>query len=214
MIPEERRAPRSTGPGWLATAGGALLLIALGFGVGIVAGTAYQEPELVVDHLAGRTTEVVLDGETELAGGPDVAAPAPEGAEPPPAALGSGGLDEVPAVELPGTAPEAEVEAEEAASGGVTAAAPKAPARRAARAAPANGESFSIQVGAFSSEKAARQLASELGKRGFTAYLIDDGKGARFKVRVGPLESRNEAEAVSMRLKTEEQLPTWIQANG
>ncbi|MGH7287898.1 MAG: hypothetical protein ACREI8_07755, partial [Myxococcota bacterium] len=88
---------RAAGPGWLATAGGALFLIALGFSVGIVAGTAYEEPELVADHLTGRTTEVVLE-ESSLAApsdaAPDVAAPVPN--EPLAAPLGEGALDEVP----------------------------------------------------------------------------------------------------------------------
>jgi cell division septation protein DedD len=94
-----------------------------------------------------------------------------------------------------------------------------APERRAAAApAPAaktaRSEGFSIQVGAFSSEKAARQLADELGRQGYTAYLMDEGHGARWKVRVGPLGTRSEAEAISAKLKREQRLPTWIQANG
>jgi len=91
-----------------------------------------------------------------------------------------------------------------------------APARAAARPAAqrAAAGSFSIQVGAFSSEKAARQLAGELGKHGYAAYLMDEGHGARWKVRVGPIRTRSEAEAVSAKLKREQRLPTWIQTNG
>ena len=51
---------KNAGPGWLATIGGALLLIVAGFGVGLVAGAASEEPALVVDHLAGKTTKVPL----------------------------------------------------------------------------------------------------------------------------------------------------------
>ena len=36
------------------------MLVAVGFGVGLVAGTAYEEPELVAQHLAGQTTDVAL----------------------------------------------------------------------------------------------------------------------------------------------------------
>jgi cell division septation protein DedD len=205
MNMEERRAPRTSNSGWLATAGGALLLIALGFGVGIVAGTAYQEPELVADHLAGRTTEVVLDEEA-LPGAPDVAAAAPvsdpdEGAS---AALGEGVLDDAPEAELaPSVSLPSQVRA---------AAAPRvAPV---AATVPAAAGGFSIQVGAFTSEGAARQLAGELGKHGYRTYLIDEGDGARWKVRVGPLRTKGEAEAVSARLKTEQRLPTWIRADG
>jgi len=200
--PERRVRERAAGPGWLATAGGALFLIALGFSVGIVAGTAYEEPELVAEHLAGRTTEVVLE-ESSLAApsdaAPDVAAPAPN--EPLAAPLGEGALDEVPeaTAAAPPPAPAA-VQAE------------RAPAKAPAAQLVAAG-SFSIQVGAFGSERAARDLAGELGKRGYTAYLMDEGEGARFKVRVGPIGSRSEAEQISARLKREQRLPTWIMAS-
>jgi cell division septation protein DedD len=214
MGAEERRLPRSSGPGWLATAGGALLLIALGFGVGIVAGTAYQEPDLLADHLAGRTTEVALGPEEGPARAPDVAAPAPATAHEPVAALGQGALAESPEAELAAAPPAS-------AAAAVPAGAPKTPERPApaARSKPSAAKSpaagsFSVQVGAFSSEKAARQLAGELGKQGYTAYLMDEGNGARWKVRVGPIGSRSEAEAVSKRLKTQQRLPTWIQTNG
>jgi DedD protein len=58
-VTNDKEAKRA-GPGWIATLAGALLLIVAGFGVGLVAGAAYEEPELVVDHLAGKTTEVPL----------------------------------------------------------------------------------------------------------------------------------------------------------
>jgi len=240
MMDRRRKGSSSTtgssGPGWLATAGGALLLIALGFGVGIVAGTAYQEPELVVDHLAGRSTEVVLEdvgiaGSTELSV-PDVAAPAPDRVP----ALGAGALAQ--RATAPAAAPTPERETAPAAKPSAAAPTPArsrgeavssapapvkpraevaaAPPTRApaVTAAPARSEGFSIQVGAFSSEKAARQLASELGRSGYAAYLADEGGGARWKVRVGPLATRREAEAISAKLKREQRLPTWIQANG
>src|SRR5262245_31518377 len=94
MTNEERKRSRSTGSsGWLATLGGAALLVAVGFGVGLVAGTAYEEPALVADHLAGNTTEVALGpAEPEAAAGEDVAA-APPSAEP--------GLDAAPAAPTP-----------------------------------------------------------------------------------------------------------------
>jgi len=54
------QAAKRSGPGWIATIAGALLLVVLGFGVGLVAGAAYEEPALVADHLAGNTTDVPL----------------------------------------------------------------------------------------------------------------------------------------------------------
>jgi DedD protein len=55
----EREAKR-VGPGWIATIAGAALLIVAGFGVGLLAGAAYEEPALVVEHLSGETTELPL----------------------------------------------------------------------------------------------------------------------------------------------------------
>lgn len=54
------RQRNGSGPSWLATLAGALLLIVAGFSIGLVAGAAYEEPSLLVDHLAGETTEVPL----------------------------------------------------------------------------------------------------------------------------------------------------------
>jgi DedD protein len=199
MTREERNKPQSRkGNGWLATLGGALVLIAVGFGVGLVAGTAYEEPELVAQHLAGRTTDVPLDAaempadlappEGDVAAAPPpAAAPLPE-----PAPLGAGALDEVRLA--PPAAP--------------------APAVAAVRPPAAGEPGFAIQVGAFGSEDTASQLADELGKRGFHSYVAEEGDGARFKVRVGPLASRGEAERVSKRLQAEHRLPTWILAAG
>ena len=56
---------KKAGPGWIATIAGALLLIVVGFGVGLVAGAAYEEPGLVADHLTGKTTEVPLPATAE-----------------------------------------------------------------------------------------------------------------------------------------------------
>jgi len=209
MAGEERKRPQGPGSGWLATVAGALLLVAVGFGVGLVAGTAYEEPELVAEHLAGRTVEVALGAPAEQAEpGPaeDVAAAPPleplelpesTGADDPlPTPLGAGALDEPREQRVARAAP---------AAARPPLAAP--PAKRAA-----HGAGFAIQVGAFATEGTAEQLASELGKRGFPSYVTEEGTGARFKVRVGPIGSRSEAEQLSGRLKSQHRLPTWILA--
>jgi septal ring-binding cell division protein DamX len=195
---ERKRSYSNRTNGWLATLAGAAVLVAVGFGVGLVAGTAYEEPELVAQHLAGQTTDVTLgpvSDDFEPAGSPDgdVAA-APPLAEPdaaleaPP--LGAESLGDA-------VAPPAAV-----------------PAQRPVLKPAAAGSGFSIQVGAFGSEATARQLAGELSKRGYTAYVTSEGAGARFKVRVGPIAGRGEAERVAERLETEHRLPTWILASG
>jgi len=212
---ERKRSYSNKSNGWLATLAGAAVLVAVGFGVGLVAGTAYEEPELVAQHLAGQTAEVALapadagvaasaaDSSAGSLDG-DVAA-APPLAEPevaleaPPTPLGAGALDEAreaaPAAKL--APPVASVAAQKP----VLSPAP-------------GGSGFSIQVGAFNSDATARQLAGELGKRGYKTYVTREGAGATFKVRVGPIASRAEAEQVSERLKTEHRLPTWILASG
>jgi DedD protein len=203
---EERNRSRSSSRtnGWLATLAGAGLLVAVGFGVGLVAGSAYEEPELVAQHIAGQTTDVALAPDAPAQQPPaaeagDVAAAPPAGAdlgapeaafEAPPTPLGAGSLDDAkpiakPAATVPGQKPVVK---------------------------PAPGGAFSIQVGAFASDATARQLAGELGKRGYAAYVTEEGAGARYKVRVGPLGSRSDAEQIAEKLKSEHRLPTWILA--
>jgi cell division septation protein DedD len=161
---------KKAGPGWIATIAGALLLIVAGFGVGLVAGAAYEEPELVVDHLAGKTTEVPLPEKAPLRVRED-------------------------------TKDAAEAEA----------AAPATETRAVASAPPATG--FAVQVGAFATGSAADGLAAELTKLGHAAYVADEGgHGARYKVRVGPIASRAEADALADKLKREQRLPTWVLA--
>lgn len=189
---------REASVGWFATLCGALLLVVLGFGIGLLAGAAFEDPGLVMAHLAGRTRDLPLQA----------AAPTPDGGPPavsaPPPPLGSS----------PGSPP------------GVAAAAPAAaPAPPAvpppARVAPATGlraslpasGGFAIQVGAFTDGHAARHLAQQLRKLGVSAYVADEaGGGARYKVRVGPIATREEATRLARKLKAEHRLPTWVLA--
>lgn len=169
MAASRRAAKRSSeGVGWLATLAGAALLIVAGFGVGLVAGTVFEEPELVMEHLAGNTTEVPL-------------------AEAPP--------------------PELEGGSHRLASSPPAAPAPVAAAPRSQSPRPGG---FAIQVGAFASEASARELATELKRLGMPSYVEDEPGGARYKVRVGPLETREEATRLARLLKTERRLPTWV----
>jgi cell division septation protein DedD len=164
-------ANRTEGPGWLATLAGAALLVVAGFGVGLVAGTAFEEPDLVMAHLAGNTTEVAL-------GAP------PAGVPPAPAAA-----DDSYAVAADSAPP---------------------PAVAAAPPPPSRSGGFAIQVGAFSTDTPARELAAELSRLGMPTYVANEPGGARFKVRVGPIATREEATQLARRLKTEHRLPTWV----
>ena len=81
---------KNAGPGWVATLAGAALLIVAGFGVGLVAGAASTEPELLAEHLRGETTPVPLPAEaprpvreaTRDAADAELAASGREGATP------------------------------------------------------------------------------------------------------------------------------------
>jgi DedD protein len=182
MAARRQREREAAGPGWLSTLGGAVLLLVLGFGVGILAGTAWEEPDLVMEHLAGRTTELPLVAGTSAE--PEEAEEfesfaRPLGApEDSPKALSSPAPVDLPSVSMP----------------------------------PPDQSGFAIQVGAFGDERAAARLASELRAVGYAAYVRrDDGpRGARFRVRVGPVPSREEAAGLASKLKSDRQLPTWI----
>ena len=71
---------------------------------------------------------------------------------------------------------------------------------------------FAVQVGAFSESRAAERLAESLRGKGFDVYVSPGAKAgeARWRVRVGPLPSRTEADRIAVRLKAEEKLPTWV----
>ena len=172
---EAARRKGTEGPGWIATLGGAAILVVLGFGVGLVAGAAWEEPDLVMDHFAGRTTEVPLLAEDGFGSEP---APVEEVAkEAPRRLLGSG---EPAALEPVSSRP------------------------------PSRG-GHAIQVGAFGDRKGAESLVAELQKAGFDVYVLEDtGGSARFKVRVGPVAERAEAEKLAASLKQDHRLPTWI----
>jgi cell division septation protein DedD len=90
-----------------------------------------------------------------------------------------------------------------------------APQRQAAAplpavAAPPPG-GFSVQVGAFGDKGPASQLVRQLEGSGFRAFLVaGDGSGPAWRVRVGPVASRPEADALARRLKRDQGLPTWV----
>lgn len=74
---------------------------------------------------------------------------------------------------------------------------------------------FSIQVGAFREESPAQGLVRQLESGGFKAYIVgsNEGSGQRWRVRVGPVVSRGEADELARRLKRDEGLPTWVVAD-
>ncbi len=109
-----------------------------------------------------------------------------------------------PVAELVRERPDPEV----AAAGEEAPAAEGPPAPAAVEAAPP-GAGFAVQVGAFRESARAEELAESLRKEGHPVYLSPGAGAARWRVRVGPLESRERALAVARALAGRG-LPTWV----
>lgn len=90
------------------------------------------------------------------------------------------------------------------------AAKPEEPRKTAEPALPAavKGGKFAVQAAAPANPKSARDLAERLKKAGFTAYTekVDTKDGARYRVRVGPYASRDDAERARSLLKDQQGL--------
>jgi DedD protein len=193
------RQGEQAGTGWLATLSGALLLLAVGFAVGLLAGTVWEAPDLVMAYLAGRTTELPLA--QEISADPVEPAEAPKresharplGARAVPPELPSAGVAaEGARVSAPPPPPPAEP-----------------PAPRPGSPAPGG---LCDPGGALRDATAAAAAAGKLKARGFSAY-VHGGEGAgpaSFRVRVGPVASREEATRLASKLKSDLRLPTWI----
>lgn len=205
-----------------------VLLVAVGFGVGLVFGLVTQEPELLAGHLRGESEPV------PLARGAD------EGAAPPAgeragqddderAALDPRPMD-VPAkreaAALPPVAAPAPGDAPAPARlvNGVPAAPLRATPAEVARPVPetarrvAKVESASrpwaIQVGSFTEKRAAQRLAETLAGGYPVEVLPAKRDGGRWRVRVQPIATEDRARATAERLKREEGLPTWVTPMG
>lgn len=202
-----RREASQAGLGWLATVGGAGILLALGFGVGLVAGSALEEPDLVAKHLAGEATELPLPQQAPAAPARPAAGPEPAPAAPPEQArsdFDTGDSGEAPeAAPAPKPAPATKPPA---------ASAPRAHAPEVA----ARPSGFAIQVGAFADRKAADELVSSLKGERLRAYVVGGapGQAGPFRVRVGPYPTREEASGEAARLHARRRLPTWVIAEG
>jgi len=216
------RRARATqaGLGWLATLGGAGILLICGFGVGLVAGSALEEPDLVAAHLSGEATELPLPREAPAATRPAAPIPpAPEpGARAPAAAeTAESDFDTGEGQGDPGAVPEPVPGApkpESTAKAGAPPPAPRAPTPVSEVASRPSG--FAVQVGAFADRRAADELVVSLRGDRLRAYVAQGGPGeaAPFRVRVGPYGTRAEANDEAARLHARRRLPTWVIAEG
>jgi cell division septation protein DedD len=187
--------------GWITTLLALVALVVVGFFCGALAGFLWEEPGLVVAYLSG---------ETERAEWSDTA---PVAAEPPPLAETA----KPPMAPPPTRVIELEAEPEpvvakaEPESEAEPAPAPEAkPAPAPVAAAPAGH--FAVQVGAFTESGPAEKLADRLRARGYPSYVRtsnEDGS-SRWRVRVGPVSARSEAEDLADKLQRNEKLPTWV----
>ena len=174
-----------------------LALVAIpGFAIGLFAGVLWEDPGLILGDLAGKSQEVEW--------GPQPSPVAEVGA-------GEGSASEPARGAVAAPAPTAmpDVAARPPA-------APPAPLPSATRAATsvsrATGK-LSVQVGAFAESRAAEQLATSLRSSGLPVYVSPSAAAAgdqRWRVRVGPLATREEADRIAARLKSKEKLPTWV----
>jgi len=200
-----------SGPGWLVTLLGGLVLVILGFGLGLVVGAAREEPELVLRHLAGESKEVPAPA----------ASPAPS---PPPdsSAAGEPPPTPAPAPARPMSEPAPTPPSPDAGHGSARAPALTKPAATpnppppVSSPPPAPGQRFSVQVGSFAESAEAEKLADHLRRKGMHVFVVPatGPRDSRWRVRVGPIESRAEANRVAERLKTSDKLPTWVLAEG
>jgi cell division septation protein DedD len=162
------------------------ILVVMGFTLGAISGLLWEEPRLVVAYLTGDTTEIAWDVEPD----PDPGIDAPPDAPTPPAVAAA---PPMPAPKPP------EVSREPA----------RPPRPAAASAAPGR---YAVQVGAFGTSAAAERMAEGLRGRGYPSYVTPGARSgdARWRVRVGPVADREEADRLALRLKRDEKLPTWV----
>jgi cell division septation protein DedD len=178
----------------LAVIGLAFLAVP-GFALGVLAGVAWEDPGLLLGHLLGRSVDVpwgaVAEGPPDAGTPPVAAAPTPRPAPRP----------QLPAVAAPAPTPAPQ-----------PAPKPEVTRLRPEVLSPGARARFAVQVGAFSESAVAEGLVKRLRARGFSAYVAPSPKdaAARWRVRVGPLASRGEADQMAARLKAEEKLPTWV----
>lgn len=93
-------------------------------------------------------------------------------------------------------------------------AAPAPSVRSRAEEVPLSG--FAVQVGAFSDALAAAEVREKLLGHGFDSYVIPASRAGdgKWRVRVGPVPTREAADSLAGRLKSEERLPTWVLSEG
>src|SRR5262249_10146379 len=79
-----------------------------------------------------------------------------------------------------------------------------AEAKVADNTAKAKGSKILLQAAALSTDAAAQELSERLRKAGFVPFTerVDTADGVRFRVRIGPYATRDEAQRAQSRLRS------------
>lgn len=214
--------PRGRGlrPGGVLRAVGRLVvLVAMGFGLGLVFGVVMEEPQLLAGHLRGESeaVQVRVRSGSERSGDSDTLRVRSEASllagspgEPSRQAAidsKSGGEGTATGTSLPAVG----ARPVEESSPTVTESGEPTPSDRVGvlAAGAAGAPRWAIQVGAFAEESAAGGLADSLRSR-YPVVVLSGGEGRRWRVRVQPLAGEKRAREVAASLKQEEGLPTWV----
>jgi DedD protein len=69
-----------------------------------------------------------------------------------------------------------------------------------------------VQVYSSNNGTRAREIVASLRKAGFPVVMAESpkGGGTNYRVRVGPFESRAQADAQAIRLRRDHRLDTWV----
>ena len=180
---------------------GLALLAVPGFALGVLVGVAWEDPGLLMSHLLGRSVEAPWGSVASREPEP-LDADAGRALPPPVQPAARIAKKQLPDVAAPAPKP----------SPRVAKLPPTATRLRPEVLSPGGNERFAVQVGAFAESRSAEGLVEQLRVKGFRAYVSPSAKpgSARWRVRVGPLPTRERAEGVAARLEAEEKLPTWV----
>ncbi len=191
---------RGLRPGGVIRAlGRLLLLVAFGFGAGLLVGILAEEPELLAGHLRGEGEAVDLASIERTSDGSSRGTASDERSR-----IMESGPQEDSARSLP------RVSAASVMRATVTRQEPGR-SRSAREGAISSERSWAIQVGAFSEESAARRLADSLYAKGYSAELLAAAdQSSRWRVRVQPITDESGAREIAAKLKSIERLPTWV----
>ncbi len=199
----DRKSRKSTWKyGWPSIIAVLVVATAAGLSVGVIAGITWEEPGLVVGHWSGQTEGIDWG----------VGAEGPEAGE----LAADGAIPDTPSVAAPPPLgsrklPDAAVSDRARSRAGASASS----ARKAAPTSMRPAAGFAVQVGAFSEKRAAQALSDLLRAHGYPVYLSPtEGDPASWRVRVGPLGTRPEADQTARRLESAEKLPTWVLGEG